>query len=89
MHEGDGTPLVFRPAEAVSDEPERGRMALELRADGAFREGQPGPTDRSESVDGRWSIDDDTLRLTYDDDRPDQTFEVATETDKLILTPRS
>lgn len=79
-------PLVFQPSDSVL-EPARGRIALELQSDGVFREGHPGPTDRAQSADGLWSIDDDTLKLSYKDERPDREFKVATEADKLILTP--
>lgn len=66
--------------------PSRNPMAIEFRDDGIFLETTPGPTDRAQTTNGRWSIDDDALRLTYEDDRPDRMFKVSAEGGQLVLT---
>jgi hypothetical protein len=83
-HEESREELVLRPAETKMP-PSRGRQTYEFRGDGTFEEGGPGPTDRTETTSGRWSIDGDTLLLTYQDDRPDQAFHVVPGAKRLAL----
>ena len=83
--EESSTDMVLRPAGAPLP-PSRGRRAFEFRGDGTFVEGSPGPTDRSRLVAGQWSLDGDTLRLSYSDDRPDETFRTAASEGKLVLS---
>jgi hypothetical protein len=66
--------------------PSRGRTTFEFRNGGVFEELAPGATDAAQAATGRWSLDHDTLRLSYDDDRPDRTFDVRTGGGKLVLS---
>ena len=85
-HEESTKEMVFRPA-GTPLPPSRGRMALELRPDGTFVEGSPGPDDRSRPAAGQWSLDGEALRLSYSDDRPDQIYGVTRAEGKLVLAP--
>jgi len=84
-HEESREELVLRPAETKLP-PSRGRLMLDFRGDGTFEEGSPGPTDRTQTSRGRWSIDGDTLVLTYEDGRPAQTFHVVPGAQRLALS---
>jgi hypothetical protein len=55
-HEED-TPgrMVFRPA-GWRFPPSRGRRSFELKAGGALAASGPGPTDRTQSAEGRWRL---------------------------------
>jgi hypothetical protein len=67
-HEEDaGDELVFRPADFAFP-PSRGRLALELRADGRFVRSGLGPADRPVPSRGRWTLRGDLLTLKDEDD---------------------
>jgi hypothetical protein len=56
-HEEDtDTEMVFRPA-SYKFPPSRGRASLELKPDGSLTESGPGPSDRSEHIEGTWKLD--------------------------------
>ena len=62
-HEEDtDTEMVFRPA--THEFPRsRGRMSLDLRADGSYIETSPGPVDVPEESIGTWALEGDRLVL--------------------------
>lgn len=65
-HEEDtASEMVFRPAH-FSFPPSRGRIGLELKADGTAIDYGIGPTDASQVSTGSWTLDADRRRLTYD-----------------------
>lgn len=77
--------MVFRPA-GTPLPPSRGRMWFELRGDGSFIEGAPGPVDVPERHRGRWSLDGDRIELRAEGDRPDQVWRVVSaDGDRLVL----
>jgi hypothetical protein len=49
--------MVFRPAD-YDLPPSRGRLAIELRADGTFAEAGLGPADVPEEASGSWELED-------------------------------
>jgi hypothetical protein len=55
--------MVFRPA-GTDLPPARGRMTLELRADGTYAETGLGATDVPENAIGSWSLRGDTITLS-------------------------
>ena len=77
--------MVFRPADHPFP-PSRGRMALELRADGTYVESSPGPVDVPEAHTGAWSLEDDVLRLSGEGEGISQEWRVAeVRPDRLIV----
>lgn len=77
--------MVFRPGTHAFP-PSRGRITLELRADGTYLERAPGPVDLPEEATGRWSLTDDRLVLSGEGDRPGRAWEVtAAEDDRLVV----
>ena len=55
-HEEDSaTETVYRPAEFPFP-PSRGRKAVELREDGTYSQGRPGPVDRKLESGGTWEF---------------------------------
>ena len=75
--------MVFRPADRPLPRA-RGRMALELRADGTYAESSPGPVDVPETRTGTWSLHDDRLTLVQEgDDALDEWRVTAVEPDRL------
>ena len=62
-HEEDtGTEMVFRPA-SYDFPPARGRQGFELKPDGGLIDYAIGPTDRRAKSKGKWTLEDDELRL--------------------------
>jgi hypothetical protein len=55
--------MVFRPA-GTDLPPARGRMTLELRADGTFAEAGLGVTDVPDEATGSWALEGDTITLS-------------------------
>ena len=86
-HEED-TPdeTIFRAA-GHPFPPARGRMALEIRADGTYVETTPGPTDVPEESTGHWSFEGDRLILEGPAGTLAQTWEL-TAIDKDTLRVR-
>jgi hypothetical protein len=83
--EDDGEEMVFRPS-SFDLPPARGRRQIELRPDGSFLEGFPGPTDAPEEAGGSWSLKGDELALRPEGDRPGEEWKVvAAEKDLLRL----
>jgi hypothetical protein len=84
-HEEDtGGEQVFRPASHPFP-PSRGRRALDLRADGSYRESAPGPTDRPEESGGTWKLDGDKLELRASGGQAEALEVVSATPDRLIL----
>ena len=78
--DGDGT-MVFRPASHPLP-PSRGRVTLDLRADGTYLEHAPGPVDAPVASEGRWSLEGDRLVVG------DRDWEVASvDGDRLVVRP--
>lgn len=80
------TDLTFRPVGSPRLGRSRGRTLYEFQSDGSFLEVHPGPADRSERTTGQWSVDGDTLHLSYGDDRPDERYKVTAAADKLVFS---
>jgi hypothetical protein len=73
--------MVFRPASHPLP-PSRGRVLLELNADGTYVQHAPGPVDAPVASDGKWSLERDRLVVG------DRTWEVASvEPERLVLRP--
>jgi hypothetical protein len=85
-HEEDtDTDMVFRPADHPFP-PSRGRTSFELRPDGTYVEGSPGPVDVPEESTGSWSLDGDRLILGAEGDRPGHAWEITgAEDDRLTV----
>ena len=84
-HEEDtDSELVFRPA-SYSFPPSRGRSRLELRDDGSYTEGTPGPTDRPEQAEGSWELDGDSLRLAQPDGSTRVLRIASARSDRLVV----
>jgi len=77
--------MVFRPASRAFP-PSRGRLSLELRADGTYMESSPGPVDVPEESQGRWSLEGDRLVLEDESNRPRHAWRIAAvEDDRLAV----
>jgi hypothetical protein len=77
--------MVFRPAEEELP-PARGRLSLELRADGTMIERQPGPGDLPEEAAGSWELLDDDVLSWKPEDRPERRLKIrALEERRLVL----
>jgi hypothetical protein len=87
-HEEDSGPeRVFRP-EGHPLPLARGRTTLELRPDGTYVEGVPGPVDLPVQATGTWSLDGDRLVLGATEDRPERAWTVlAAGGDRLAVLP--
>jgi hypothetical protein len=85
-HEEDSGPqMVFRPASHPLPLA-RGRTTLELRPDGTYVEGVPGPVDLPVHTTGSWSLDGDRLVLHAAGDRPERAWTiVAASGDRLAV----
>lgn len=77
--------MVFRPA-SFPFPLSRGRRSISLKKDGTLVEGGPGPTDRTRSTKGKWSVEGRTLTLKRAGEA-DRVYEIASsEADRLVLT---
>jgi len=75
-HEEDNdSEMVFRPA-SYQFPPSRGRTSFDLKPDGSLIESGPGPTDRSQRVDGKWQLDGNKNLLFYQGSGRDQPSRV-------------
>jgi len=88
-HEEDtGTEMVFRPS-THPFAPSRGRTSFDLRPDGTYVEGSPGPVDQPEHSTGSWSRDSDRLILRAEGDRPGHVWDIAAAAaDRLVVKKR-
>jgi hypothetical protein len=88
-HEEDkGGETVFRPP-TYKFPLSRGRSSFDLKSDGKLVEKGPGPTDRTQSQEGEWSVSGKTLTLKKPGQSP-RVFEIASaEPDKLVLKETS
>jgi hypothetical protein len=68
--------LVYRPS-GYDFPPSRGRVALDLRADGTYVESGPGPVDVPQEVSGRWTLEGARLVLEPDGGGPGHAWEVT------------
>ena len=68
--------LVFRPA-SYAFPPSRGRTSIELRTDGTYVEGSPGPVDVPEESSGHWWLDGNRLVLESDGEHPGHAWEIV------------
>ena len=85
--EDEGDRKVFRPS-TYAFPPSRGRSWFELKPGGSLLEGGPGPTDRSTSAPGRWTLDGDSLCF-LDSTGPGSTRTLTVASvgkDKLVVT---
>jgi hypothetical protein len=78
--------MVFRPA-GTDLPPSRGRMALELRADGTFAETGLGATDVPEEATGSWALEGDTITLSKGATQgvPREMEVVTVDEEKLVI----
>ena len=85
-HEEDsGDSLVFRPA-TYELPPARGRTGYEFQDDGRLTVVGPGPTDRTATRSGTWSVSDDRQLTIRVPGQPEQVFEITTlDADRLGL----
>ena len=73
--------MVFRPASHPLP-PSRGRVRLELNADGSYVQHAPGPVDAPVASDGEWSLDGDRLVVG------DRAWDIASaDRERLVLRP--
>ena len=76
---------IFRPA-SYAFPPSRGRSALDLRLDGSYEQGAPGPTDRPERVgEGTWELEGDTLKLSAADGSTRVLKIASASPDRLVV----
>ena len=86
-HEEDtATERVFRPA-TYKFPPSRGRLSFELKADGGLIRYAIGPTDRSQTSQGMWRLEDHHLVLLSSPSAgPDQVLEIVSASpDRLVV----
>ncbi len=88
-HEEDSSnQLVFRHPDHAFP-PSRGRAEYRLDSGGMLLNTRPGPTDRRESAEGSWSLEEDATLLLQPAGQSPQRFRVVSiEPDKLVLSPR-
>ena len=88
-HEEDtGDELVFRPAD-FSFPPSRGRLRLELQADGRFVRSGPGPTDRPVPTRGKWKLENGVLSLKAEGAAAEERrLEIASVTPEKLVVRR-
>ncbi len=81
--------MVFRPA-GTDLPPARGRMGLELRADGSFAETGLGASDVPEAATGRWALDGDLITLSEGASQgvPREMEVVSADESKLVIRKR-
>jgi len=81
--------MVFRPA-GTDLPPARGRMAFELRADGAFAETGLGASDVPEEATGSWVVENDTITLSEGATQgvPREMEVVTADEERLVIQKR-
>lgn len=84
--EDTATEMVFRPS-TYKLPPSRGRFSFELKADGGITEYAIGATDRSDSSEGTWSLEDNgLLSISSARNDSDRIFDVVSMTpEKLVV----
>ena len=68
--------------------PSRGRKTFELKADGSLIEQGPGPTDRTQSQQGRWTLDEKGVLRFFraGEDQPSRISQIAAvDGERLVL----
>jgi hypothetical protein len=76
--------MVFRPADHELP-PSRGRLAIDLREDGSFVEGAPGPTDRPEETQGTWELGHDDVLVLRREGSSREARVVGADPDRIVL----
>jgi hypothetical protein len=74
--EDSGAEKVFRP-DSYPLPLARGRTTLELRPDGTYVEGAPGPVDLPVETTGTWSLDGERLVLRAAGEEPERAWTVV------------
>jgi len=85
-HEEDSqSEMVLR---AATDElpPSRGRLELELLADGSLIEGHPGPADQPTKSTGHWELAGDELVIRPESGSEWRASVMSADPDRLVLS---
>jgi hypothetical protein len=85
-HEEDaGDQMIFRHPDHPFP-PSRGRSEYRLDAGGVLNATRPGPTDRRESAQGTWSIEEENTLVLHPAGSPPQRFSIlSVDPGKLVL----
>ena len=80
-HDGE---MVFRPS-TFAFPLSRGRRSFEFASDGGLIESGPGPVDRTQRRQGRWTREGNELVVTTPDRSPQRFRIAAADADRLVL----